>query len=290
MLAQQIVNGLMLGGVYVLIGVAFTLSIGILKFLNFSIPGLFMLGGMTVWLLIHNGAPWPLAVVGALAVAAAASLLVELFTYRWMKSADPEIPLVSSLGFLILFENLMLVAAGSDQQSFPRVLPDFNLRIGDLLMSGTQLVSLTLSLLIVAMISVLLTRTQHGRRLRAIAESPETAQVLGVNLKLIVPIVFVVSGLTAAIGGILFAFNYLQVSPLMGESVGVKGIAAMIVGGMGSVWGAIAGGLIIGLTEVLSIAFLGSDLVDIAVFGVVLVLLILRPQGLFGTPETREKL
>ena len=99
MIGQQIINGLMLGSVYAMVAVALTLSIGVLNFLNFSIPGLFMVGGMAVWALIRAGAPWPFAVLGALAVAAALSLVVERFTWRWLRGADPFVPLVSSMAF-----------------------------------------------------------------------------------------------------------------------------------------------------------------------------------------------
>lgn len=290
MIAQQIANGIMLGSVYVLVAVSLTLSIGILNFLNFSIPGMFMLGGALTWLLLQSGVAWPIAVIAALIVVCVAALIVERFTYRWMKNSDPEVPLVSSLGFLILFENLMIVAIGSDQQAFPQIISDFNLRIGGLLLGGAQLISLALSLSLVVLISWVLQRTQYGRRVRAIAESRETAELLGINISQIVPIIFVVSGFLAAIGGVLFAFNYLQVSPFMGEEIGLKGISAMIVGGMGNVWGAIIGGLLIGVTEVLSIYFLGSDFVDIIVYGLLLILLILRPQGLFGRAVHEEKL
>lgn len=280
----------MLGSVYVLVAVALTLSIGILNFLNFSIPGLFMLSGTLTWLLINNGIAWPIAILAALIVVCAVSLVVERFTYRWMKDSDPEVPLVSSLGFLILFENLMVVSIGSDQQAFPRIIADFNLRIGGLLLGGAQIISLVLSLVLVIMISWVLAKTQYGRRVRAIAENRETAALLGINIDRIVPIIFVVSGLLAAIGGILFAFNYLQVSPFMGGEIGLKGISAMIVGGMGSVWGAILGGLLIGVAEVLSIYLIGSDFVDIIVYGLLLIILIVRPQGLFGRADQREKL
>lgn len=290
MIEQQIVNGVMLGSVYVLVAVSLTLSIGILNFLNFSIPAMFMLGGTLTWLLVESGVAWPIAIIASLSAVCIAALIVERFTYRWMKNSDPEVPLVSSLGFLILFENLMIVAIGSDQQAFPQIIADFNIRIGGLLLGGAQLISLFLSLSLVVMISWVLKHTQYGRRVRAIAENRETAEILGVNISTIVPVVFVVSALLAAVGGVLFAFNYLQVSPFMGEELGLKGISAMIVGGMGNVWGAIIGGLLIGVTEVLSIYFLGSDFVDIAVYGLLLILLIARPQGLFGKPVQREKL
>ncbi|MEW6641783.1 MAG: branched-chain amino acid ABC transporter permease [Pseudomonadota bacterium] len=290
MIAQQLINGVMLGAIYVLVGVSFTLAIGILNFLNFSIPGLFMVGGMVTWVMLKGGWHWSLAAGAALFAAALIALLVERLSYRRSRASDPEVPLVSSLGFLVLLENLALVTVGSDQQAFPSLIADFNIRIGDLVIGTAQIISLVVALSLVVWLSVMLHKTNLGRQIRSIAENRETSILLGIDVDRIIPQIFVFSALFTALGGILFALNYLQVSPFMGEGVGFKGIAAMIIGGMGSVWGAVLGGLLIGLAEVLSIRFLGADMVNIAVYGLLLALLIVRPQGLFGRPPAREKL
>jgi branched-chain amino acid transport system permease protein len=275
----------MLGSIYAMVGVALTLGIGILKFLNFSIPGLFMVAAMTTWALVRIGAPWPLAALGALAAGAALALVVERFTWRWMRRAEPFVPLVSSMAFLILFENLAVAYWGSDLRSLPRLFDNADWRIGALVVSVPQLAGLAISVALIFGLSLLLNKTRLGRGLRTIAEDSETARLLGVDVHRIVPMVFVISGLFAALAGILFAINYRQVHPFMGEALGLKGISAMIVGGMGNIWGAIAGGLIIGLTEVLSISFLGADFVDVSVYGLLLAILVLRPTGLFGARD-----
>ena len=136
--------------------------------------------------------------------------------------------------------------------------------------------------LIAALVAAAEAGPGSGAALRTIAEDSDTALLLGVDVGRIVPLVFVISGLFAALAGVLFALNYRQVHPFMGEALGLKGISAMVVGGMGNIWGAIAGGLIIGLAEVLSIDFFGADFVDIAVYGLLLLILIVRPTGLFG--------
>ena len=287
---QQLINGLMLGSVYVLVAVAFTLSIGILNFLNFSIPGLFMLGGMISWVLITMGVPPVLSFAIAFLIACVCALVVERLTFSWMKGSEHEVPLVSSLGFLILFEQIFLVYYGSDQQRFPQIITNTTITLGDLVIGSAQLLGLVLSVAIVIGISRFLKKTRVGRGIRAIAEDTTTAEFLGVNTNRVVPLIFLISGAVAAIGGMLFAVNYNQVSPFMGEEVGFKGISAMIIGGMGSVWGAIAGGLLIGLAEVMSIYFLGSDVVDLSVYGLLLIILMARPQGLFGSAQVREKL
>ena len=272
----------MLGSIYAMVAVALTLSIGVLRFLNFSIPGLFMIGGMTAWASLRGGLPWWLAIGAALLAGAFASLVVERFTWRWMRGAQHFVPLVSSMAFLLLFEHLALIYWGSELRTVPPLFANADWRIAGLVISLPQLAGLVASIALIWALTLVLARTRFGRGLRTIAEDSDTALLLGVEINRIVPVVFVISGLFAALAGVIFALNYRQVQPFMGEMVGLKGISAMIVGGMGSVWGSIAGGLIIGLVEVMSIGYFGADFVDIAVYGLLLVILFVRPTGLFA--------
>lgn len=295
LIVQQVLNGLMLGGIYVAVAVAFTLTIGILNFLNFTIPTLFMLAGMIGWSVSFYGLPFglsePLGWIPALTIgilcAIVASLIVERFTYRYFKAkhgdaTEHAIPLVSSLGFLLIFEYMILIAHGSDPRGFHTPFGDLNWRIAGLVISIPQVVGLIVSLAIVAGLSLLLARTKLGRALRATAEKPDTALLMGVEVNRIVPIVFVMTGLLCGLAGALFAVNYGEVSPFMGEQVGTKAIAGMVLGGLGSVWGAVAGGLIVGLTETFSIYFFGATSAQVTIWGLLLVILLIRPKGLFG--------
>jgi branched-chain amino acid transport system permease protein len=289
MIGQQIINGLMLGSVYAMVAVALTLSIGVLNFLNFSIPGLFMIAGMSTWALIHAGVPWPLAILAALAITTAVSLVVERFTWRWLRGAEHFVPLVSSMAFLLMFEHLAIAWWGSEMRVLPPLFAGTDWRIAGFVISLPQLAGLMVSIASIWGLSALLRRTSLGRGLRTIAEDSDTALLLGIDIGRIVPIVFALAGLFAAIAGVLFALNYRQVQPFMGEAVGLKGISAMIVGGMGNTWGAIAGGLIIGIAEVLSVGYVGANFVDISVFGLLLLILFMRPTGLFaGLPAGRS--
>jgi branched-chain amino acid transport system permease protein len=289
MIGQQIINGLMLGSVYAMVAVALTLSIGVLNFLNFSIPGLFMIAGMSTWALIHAGVPWPLAILAALAITTAVSLVVERFTWRWLRGAEHFVPLVSSMAFLLMFEHLAVAWWGSEMRVLPPLFAGTDWRIAGFVISLPQLAGLMVSIASIWGLSALLKRTSLGRGLRTIAEDSDTALLLGIDIGRIVPIVFALAGLFAAIAGVLFAINYRQVQPFMGEAVGLKGISAMIVGGMGNTWGAIAGGLIIGIAEVLSVGYVGANFVDISVFGLLLLILFIRPTGLFaGLPAGRS--
>jgi branched-chain amino acid transport system permease protein len=272
----------MLGSIYAMVAVALTLSIGVLRFLNFSIPGLFMIGGMAMWALVRSGMPWPLAAGAALIAGAVAPLVVERFTWRWMRSAQDFVPLVSSMAFLLLFEHLAVIYWGSELRTLPALFGNADWRIAGLVVSLPQLAGLLCSIALIWALTLVLARTRLGRGLRTIAEDSDTALLLGVDINRIVPVVFLIGGLFAAFAGLIFALNYRQVHPFMGEVVGLKGISAMIVGGMGNVWGSIAGGLIIGLVEVMSIGYFGADFVDIAVYGLLLLILFIRPTGLFA--------
>lgn len=293
LIAHQVVSGLLLGAIYMTVAVAFTLTIGVLNFLNFTIPTLFMLTGMAAWGLLSGGylslagrGAWLAALAAGVIVAVVASLIVERFTYRYFKTrhgdaTEHAIPLVSSLGFLIIFENLVLISVGSDSQRFA-VPFRADLHIADIVIGVPQLVSCALAVAVVSALSLVLKRTKIGRALRTIAENPDTASLLGVDVGRVVPVVFILTGVLAGVAGALFTVNYGDVSPFMGDNVGTKAIAAMVLGGMGSIWGAIAGGLIVGLAETLSIQFFGGDSIAMTVWGLVLIVIVLRPKGLFG--------
>jgi branched-chain amino acid transport system permease protein len=290
MLEQQLINGLMLGSVYALVAVAFTLAIGVLNFLNFSIPGLFMVAGMLTWFFLRAGIPWPIAALLAVASGGLLSILVERFTYRLMSRSQHFVPLVTSMAFLILFENLALIAWGSDQQRVSLPFETVSWRVGATVIAVPQLVGLGCAIAAVACLDMLLKRTRIGRGLRTIAEDPETATLLGVPVSRVVPVVFIVGGLFTALSGFLFAVNYQQASPFMGEEVALKGISAMVVGGMGNIWGAILGGLLIGVVETFSIHWLGARAVDIAVYGLLLAILFVRPTGLLGGVVRQQRM
>jgi branched-chain amino acid transport system permease protein len=290
-LVQQVVNGVMLGGVYMSVAVAFTLTIGVLNFLNFTIPGLFMLTAMLGWaaLPFMGGGTWawlPALVVGG-AGAIVVSLLVERFAYRYLNArygdaTEHAIPIVSSLGFLLVIENLVRIYLGTDTQAFETPFRGASVSFAGILVNLPQLASLLMTLCVVAALTSLLRRSRIGRALRAIAENPDAASVIGIDLKRVVPVIFALSGLLCALAGAIYAVNYGEVASSIGDDVGTKAIAGMVIGGLGSIWGAVAGGLVVGLAEAMSIQFLGTDSVQAVVWGLLLAVLLIAPRGLFG--------
>lgn len=289
MLFQQLINGVLLGSIYVLVAVAFSICWGFLNFLNFSVPALFAIGGFGLWVFMQQDIPWAAAAVASIGVAAIVSYVVERSTYRFQRNSGPIIPLVSSLGFLILIENVMLALYGSDGRAIRNPFSNTNWHVGDVVVSIPQAAGLILAVLAVAGFSVVLKRSRYGRGIRALAENSDTATLLGVSINKIVPMVFVVAGVFSGLAGVLFAISYAQVSPFIGDQVAMKGLAAMVLGGMGSIWGAVLGGLIIGIVEVMAISIWSADFVKVVVYGVLLVFLIVKPSGLFGGAHAHQE-
>jgi branched-chain amino acid transport system permease protein len=233
--------------------------------------------------------PWIAAVVVAVLITAALSYLIERVSFRYQRNADPLIPLVSSLGFLILIENVVLAHYGSDGRAIALPFADMNLRFGAVVVGMPHLAGLVLAVALVGALHFLVRHTRLGRGVRAVAENPGTATLLGVELNSLVPKIFIVTGLFTGLAGAVFAMSYLQVSPFIGDQVALKGVSAMVVGGMGNIWGAVVGGLIIGLVEVFSTQFLSADFVIVVVYGLLLFLMIVRPSGIFGDANVKQE-
>lgn len=303
LLPQQTANGLMLGSTYVMVAVAFTLIIGMLNFLNFTVPALFMLAAVLLWatmqggfgpgvdgflnMAVGSGNKWIVGIFIALIAVSIASLIIERFTYRYMNAkygdaTEHALPLVSSLGFLIIIEHTVISIWGSDTLTTTSPFGTGSFHIGPVQLSVPQIITLVLSLAIVFGLSLILKKTRLGRALRSIAERPDTAPLMGVEVGRIVPIVYVLTGLLCGVAGVLFMLNYTAADAYVGDTVAAVAIAGMVLGGLGNVWGAIVGGLIVGMLQVYATHFCGADVVKIPVWGLLLLILIIKPTGLFG--------
>lgn len=289
MLSQQIINGVVIGSVYILVAIAFSLMLTVLNFLNFAIPALFVAGGMLTWIAFSLTHSIVLSVMISVAGTLVLGLAVEKTVYWPTQGKGAILPLAGSLSILVLLQNVFLSLYGSEQQAFPNPFASRNLHVAGLVISTVQCAALLLSLFLVCALSWFLNHSSLGRQVRCLAENHETARLLGLRTRHLVSILFALTSGIAGLAGILFAFTYQQVSPLMGEDIGLKAVCAMIVGGAGTIWGAIFGGLLIGLTEVMTVAYIGSDFSNITVYGLLLLILLVRPTGLLGRPPVTEK-
>lgn len=285
MLLQQLVNGLMLGASYALIGVAFALILGIFDMLNIAIGEVFMLGAFFGLVLVTRGVPFVAALLIAMVLSGLVSLVIERFAFRPLRGTPPVIPLLSSIGFSMLLTDTATNIWGSERTQFPPSVRVINFELGPILVSSVQIVILGVAVLLMVVLQLLLQRTKIGRGMRAVAENPETASILGVDSRRIIVATFFASGALAGAAGMLVGLTFSVISPFIGIEIGLKGVAAMVVGGAGNIQGAMLAGPILGIAEVLSVAYLGAAHRDVVVYGLLILVLVVRPAGLLGAVE-----
>jgi len=285
MFVQQLVNGLMLGASYGLIGVAFALILGIFDMLNIAIGEVFMLGAFCGLVLVTHGVPFVAALPMAMVFAGLVNLVIERFAFRPLRGTPPVIPLLSSIGFSMLLTDTATNIWGSERTQFPPSVHVVNFEIGPILITSVQIVILGVAVLLMVVLQLLLQRTKIGRGMRAVAENALTASILGVDSRRIIVATFFLSGALAGAAGMLVGLTFSVISPFIGIEIGLKGVVAMVVGGAGNIQGAMLAGPILGIAEVLSVAYLGAVYRDVVVYGLLILVLVVRPQGLLGAVE-----
>ncbi len=289
---QQIINGLFLGSIYALFALGYTLVFGVLDILNLAHAAVFMLASFVALTLVgtyhlHLLVALPLAVLFAGAV----GLVLERVAFRPLRGrADSNISgLISSLAMAAVFEALALEIWGPNVSRFPfDALPDKLIPLLGGVVSRLQLTIIAVAIGIFLVLYWLVTRTRLGREMRAVAESTRAAHVLGVNVDRVIAASFFISSALGGAAGVLFGLAFNSVSPDMGRSVELKGLAVIIVGGMGSMPGAVIAGFALGLTEVFVVAHLGGSFRDVVSFAGLFLILVLRPRGLLGPASLRE--
>ena len=282
MLAQQLVNGLTLGAVYTLIALSFSLVMGILGILNLAIAELFMIGGYLGFTLIAAGMPVPLALGVAMVGAGLVSVVIEKVAYEPLRDAPLIAPMLSTLGFSIILQNVATNIWGSDPLQLPDRLLGHRFSFGPVSIGGMQLAVIAATVVLVAVLAFVVRRTPVGRGLRAVAENRDVARLLGVSAGRLTTLAFVLSGLLAGAAGVLIGLHYAAITPYVGVDTGLKAIAVLVVGGVTNIWGALAAGPLIGIIEVMTVAYGGSQIRDFVVYGLMILILLLRPQGILA--------
>jgi branched-chain amino acid transport system permease protein len=291
-LDQQLVNAISLGCVYALFALGFTLIFGVLHVINLSHGAVFMVGAYAAEQVIaHFAFPLWAAILFAFVFSGVVGFVIDLLVLRPLRARNaPElIPMIATIGIAIILANGIQGIFGAQNIRFPASLvPDEVLKVAGVRVTVLELGIIFLSFALMAVLLLIMRKTQMGRALRAIAESPRAASLLGINVE---GLFFLTSSLAAALGGIagvLIGLYSNAVFPLMGESMLEKGIAVIILGGMGDMRGALIGGLFLGFAEVLSVAYIGSSMRDAVAFGLLFLILLVRPKGLFGRIAERK--
>ncbi|WP_291560878.1 branched-chain amino acid ABC transporter permease [Bradyrhizobium sp.] len=288
MLLQQLVNGLTLGAVYTLIALSFSLVMGILGVLNLAIAELFMLGGYFGFAAILAKLPLPVALLAGMAGAALVAAVIERVGYQPFRDAPVVTPMLSTLGFSIILQNVATNIWGSDPLQLPDEVFGARFTLGPVSASAMQLTIVGATVVLVALLAFVVQRTALGRALRAVAENRDVARLLGVSAGPLTLLAFMLSGALAGAAGVLIGLHYAAITPYIGVEIGLKAIAVMVVGGTGRIWGALIAGPLIGVAEVMTTAYGGSQIRDFVVYGLMIVILLLRPQGLLGGARTEQ--
>ncbi len=291
----QIVEGVSLGGVYALIALGYTMVYGVLGLINFAHSDVFMLGAFAGLYGASLFGPQPsglLAFVGSLLVSmiacAGLGVTIERLAYRPVRNAPKLTPLVTAIGVSILLQNLSVLKFGSTPRSFPSLVSSQAIRIGPITTNLVKVIDLGAAIALMVLLTLLVQRTRVGRAMRAISTNLDAARLMGVATDRVIAMTFALGSALAAAGGILFALDQPRVEPLMGVQPGLKAFVAAVLGGIGNIPGAMVGGLVIGLVEQLSAAYVSSSFAPAIVFSILVAVLLLRPQGLLGR-VTREK-
>ena len=294
---QLLVNGLSLGSIYALIALGYTMVYGILCLINFAHGEIFMVGTFaglfTAAALGADRDPtflnFLIVLLAAMSVAALLGLVIERFAYRPLRSAPRLNMLITAVGVSLLLQNLMQVLFGATPRVFPEIMPQKALfTAGGVSVTNQQMAVVLTSLFFMVGLEWVIMHTKLGRAMRAVSHSHETASLVGVPVNRIIAFTFILGSALAAAAGILVGVSYPRVDPLMGLMPGIKAFVAAVLGGIGSIRGAVVGGLIMGLAESLVAGYGASTYRDALAFGILIVILLVKPAGLFGRYEPEK--
>ncbi len=295
---QQVINGLVLGSMYALVALGYTMVYGIINLINFAHGEVLMVGALTSWTVVmvlkDAGLPgWLLLIISLLAaivVCAVLNFAIEKIAYRPLRNAPRLAPLITAMGMSLLLQTLAMMIWKPSTKPYPILLPSDPFFIGGAVINTTQILILGVTAITLAGLMYLVNKTKLGRAMRATAENPRVAALMGVKPDMVISATFIIGAALAALAGVMYAANYGTVQHTMGFLPGLKAFTAAVFGGIGNLAGAMVGGVLLGVIEALGSGYigaltggvLGSQYSDIFAFAVLILVLTVRPQGLLG--------
>ena len=280
-----LVTGISLGSIYAIIALGYTMVYGIAKMLNFAHGDVIMVGGYVSFLAAGSiGLPPVFAVLAAMVVCTVLGMAIERFAYKPLREAPPLAVLITAIGVSYLLQNLALLIFGASPKSYTSfvTLPAWKLAGGALTITGETIVTVLLSLVIMISMTVFIKKSKTGRAMLAVSEDKGAAQLMGVNVNRTIAITFAIGSSLAAVAGVLLCSAYPTLTPYTGAMPGIKAFVAAVFGGIGSVPGAMIGGILLGVIENLSKAYISSQMADAIVFAVLIIVLLVKPTGILG--------
>ena len=280
----HLINGLSLGSIYAIIAIGYTMVYGIAKMLNFAHGDVIMIGAFMAYTIISTmGLPTPLGIIGAIVICTCLGIVIEKIAYKPLrKAASPLAVLITAIGVSYFLQNSALLIFGSDPKMFTSVVPFQSVTIGSFSIPGTTIVSITVSIILVAALQTFINKTKPGQAMLACSQDRDAASLMGISVNGTITLTFAIGSAMAAIAGVLLCSAYPTLSPTTGAMPGIKAFVAAVFGGIGSIPGAMIGGLVLGVIEILSRAYISSQLSDAIVFSVLIIVLLVKPTGLFG--------
>ncbi len=281
-----LINGISLGSVYAIIALGYTMVYGIAKMLNFAHGDVIMIGAYAVLTLLTGAGMSPLlAVLMSIVICTILGITVEKIAYRPLRGASSSLAvLITAIGVSYFLQNIALLIFGPDTKSFINIIsvPSLSLAGGELVITGTTIVTIIACIVIMCALTLFVNKTKPGRAMKAVSEDRGAAQLMGVNVNATISLTFAIGSGLAAIAGVLMCSAYPSLTPYTGAMPGIKAFVAAVFGGIGSIPGAMVGGILLGVIQNLGTAYISSQVADAIVFAVLIVVLLVKPTGLFG--------
>ena len=282
---SYLINGISLGSVYAIIALGYTMVYGIAKMLNFAHGDVIMVGGFTVFTIVSTMGGSPvIGILAAVIICTVLGVTIEKVAYRPLRSASPLAVLITAIGVSYLLQNIALLVFGSNARQFTSVVtvPALKLADGQLSISGVTMVTIATCIIIMLVLTTFINKTRIGQAMLAVSEDKGAATLMGINVNATIAITFAIGSALAAIAGVLLCSAYPSLSPYTGSMPGIKAFVAAVFGGIGSIPGAMIGGILLGIIENLAKAYISSQLSDAIVFSVLIIVLLVRPTGILG--------
>ena len=279
----QLVNGLSLGSIYALIALGYTMVYGICKMLNFAHGDVIMVGAYTLSIAMSTlHFPPFLSIIISMLVCALLGVTIERIAYKPLRQASPLAVLITAIGVSYFLQSSALLIFGSTQRSVESAVKVPNVAVGDFTISGNAIFTLAITIVLMICLTWFINKTMTGKAMLAVSEDKGAAQLMGVNVNKTIAITFLIGSALAAVAGVLYIASYGFVGPYTGSLPGIKAFVAAVLGVIGSVPGVMLGGILLGIIESLSKAYISTQLADAIVFGVLIVVLLVKPTGLLG--------
>jgi branched-chain amino acid transport system permease protein len=294
---QQIINGLALGSIYALVALGYTMVYGVLRLINFAHGDVYMLGAYFGYYAarylkpIQGGHPWlnTLEVMAAaMAGCAIVGFLIERFAYRPVRRASRLTLLIIAIGVSLLIEYSSQLLFGADPKFFPQLIPEKAWHLGEVVVTNQQMVVMTVALLLMILLNLFIYRTRTGKAMRAVSYNLDAAKLMGIDTDRIISLTFALGSALAAAGGVLVSINIPGIDPQMGVMTGLKAFVAAVLGGIGNIFGAVLGGLILGLAEVMVAGYGSSTYRDAIAFLILIAILLFKPAGILGKGQVEK--